>query len=178
MIPLDAFAPLVEDALRRQLDTLEPLLGPFLPGEAIAVTGWATVELDRAERELCERVPGRRFVTAVADPILGARARVEAGRVPGLVLLEPFTEGRLAASLARFGEGPVALYLVVVPGSLDALPSVAAGTNVRLSLPAPGPFGPSVLLAGARPWGPHLLLVEPPQPDHPSASGAGTIGSP
>jgi hypothetical protein len=76
-----------------------------------------------------------------------------------LVLLEPSTEGRLAAALARHGEGPVALYAVVAPRALDSLRALAVAAGVRLSQPAPGPFGHSVLVAGGQPWGPHLLVA-------------------
>ena len=81
----------------------------------LAGVGWATVELDRAEAELAEWLAGDAPDPAAdaLEPVLGARcASAAADGLPGaeLVLLEPTTEGRLAASLARDGEGPCALY--------------------------------------------------------------------
>jgi hypothetical protein len=51
------------------------------------------------------------------------------------VVLEPDTEGRLAASLARFGEGVAVIYL------------------------GDGPPGPGTLVRGGLPWGPHVILL-------------------
>ncbi len=95
-----------------------------LPPIVLAGVGWATVELDRAESELAEWLAGEAPDPAddAADPILGARARLRlADGLPGeeIVLLEPSTEGRVAASLVRDGEGPCALY-VHPAGGLDA----------------------------------------------------------
>ena len=85
----------------------------------LAGVGWATVELDRAEAELDLWLApvadeGEHGPEETDEPHLGARTRVRASPgLPGeaLVLAEPATEGRLAASLARDGEGPCALYL-------------------------------------------------------------------
>lgn len=123
---------------------------------ALIGIGWATVELGRASRELAEALgPALEagFVPAPDDPWLGAYC--ELGRLAGgfaLVLLEPNTEGRVAGSLVRFGEAVVAAYVARVPGrpSLEGRPLVAA---------APGPIGPSRLLASGR-RGPHLVLVD------------------
>src|SRR5215212_5081849 len=78
------------------------------------VVGWATVELDRAEREIAAAVDAQnRTVSDLPDDaLLGATGRLlELGDGRELVLLEPSTEGPLAAALARHGEGPLALYL-------------------------------------------------------------------
>ena len=91
----------------------------------LAAIGWATVELDRAEAELAEWLAAD---GATGDGRCRAAARREGAAAahatgcPGgtLVLLEPTTEGRLAASLVRDGEGPCALYLRA-PAGLDAL---------------------------------------------------------
>ncbi len=65
-----------------------------------------------------------------------------------LVLLEPATEGRVAAALARLGEGPVALYLdgVTVGTADDATPPERTGTGRigRLIRP-PRPSGPFIV---------------------------------
>ena len=106
--------------------------------------GIATVD---AARFLAER-PGLDVVEAPDDEILGARAWIAAGGRSRLVVLEPSTEGRLAASLARVGEGPIALYLE----------STAYAPGARI---ATGPVGRCRLLPGGDVAGPHLLIVEP-----------------
>lgn len=139
--------------------------------------GWATVEIDRAATEF----PMATFAGAPDDPLLGAFARrsVADGR---LVLLEPSTEGRLSATLARWGEGPVALYLAYRG---DERPFSGAGkvATAVVSTVRDGPFGPSAILLGGPITGPHVILVvveaadgarsddgtDPPQP--------GTIGA-
>ena len=89
---------------------------PELPPLLLAGVGWATVELDRAEAELAEWLAGEAPDPAPddvgADPRRAGAPGEAADGLPGaeLVLLEPTTEGRLAASLARDGEGPCALY--------------------------------------------------------------------
>ncbi len=147
----------------------------------LAGVGWATVELDRAEAELhpwLAQAAGRDEVAggpeATHEPHLGARTRVR--RSPGLpgdtlVLAEPVTEGRLAASLARDGEGPCVLYLEAAEG-LEAWRVTAASRGVVTSSVRPGPLGPSVLLAG-RPSGPHLVMVD--RQGSSSAAPGGTI---
>lgn len=122
--------------------------------------GWATVELERAIRELGEalRIPAEAFVPAPDSVALGARCRTVEGVLPGsiaLVVLEPSTEGRLAASLARLGEGPAAVWLTIGDPA-DGGDAISAG-------PArPGPFGPERLIAGDPTRGPHRLSVGPP----------------
>ena len=119
------------------LRVVDGAVAPIVEIAAIVAVGWATVDLDRAERQLEDAgvVPGP--LTA-AGPVaaLGAMSRrVEdsAFGVP-LVLLEPVTEGRLAATLARSGEGPCAI-VVGAPGD-----------------------GPPSLVAGGSTSGPHLLV--------------------
>ncbi|HEX5465393.1 MAG TPA: GNAT family N-acetyltransferase [Candidatus Limnocylindrales bacterium] len=78
--------------------------------------GLATVDLDRTAAALVEADPGLRFSPLEDDLALGAH--VLAATLPdglALRLLEPATEGPLAAFLARFGEGPAVLY-VAGPG--------------------------------------------------------------
>jgi hypothetical protein len=128
-------------------------------GRARAI-GWATVELDRAARELAADLglaPGD-FVSAADSPALGARCRVAAEAHLGgvaLAILEPTTEGRLAAMLARFGEGPAAVWFAAD----DTAATEGLGST-------PGPFGPERPVADGGPSGPRWFLI---------GSGAGTI---
>ena len=137
------------------------------PGDAeqglrLAAIGWATVELDRAEAELAEwleaEVPPAKDV---AEPLVGARARSRrTDGLPGgtLVLLEPTTEGRLAASLVRDGEGPCTLYLRA-PAGLDAWVAAARRRGVTVSAKRKGPLGTGVLVPGPDRAGPHVIVV-------------------
>lgn len=139
---------------------------PELPPMLLAGVGWATVELDRAEAELAEWLAGDAPEPApdASEPVLGARARRRtADGLPGaeLALLEPTTEGRLAASLARDGEGPCALYARPA-GGLGAWLAQARARAVPTSTIEDGPFGPSVLVLGGPVAGPHLLIVDRP----------------
>lgn len=128
------------------------------------VTGWATVELDRAERELAA---GSSLGLAIArdvpdDELLGARCRLVTGGPTGreLLLLEPATEGRIAGSLARFGEGPVAVYVILDEEGFDELVRAAGPAGLVLSAEAAGPFGRQRLVAGGSPWGAHLCVAQ------------------
>lgn len=127
--------------------------------------GWATVELDRAEADLemwlGPPATGADGDASPADETLGARARLREGAgLPGAwtVLLEASTEGRVAASLARDGEGPCALYLRPADG-LDAWEPAARERGVSVGARREGPFGAQVLLA-AGPAGPHIIVTE------------------
>lgn len=127
---------------------------PSLP---IAGIGWATVDLERAQGELDGLITGDPAAPALLpwapmerDPALGARGFVRApiaaepaderatdGREsPALAVLEPDTEGRLAAALARFGEGVLVLYL------------------------GDGPPRPGRLLPGGPAWGPNVVILD------------------
>ena len=97
---------------------------PALVGAGIMAIGWATVELDRAERELAGALAPElgepvRWAPATRDVELGAAAR-RGPAVHGvpLFLLEADTEGRLAAQVARHGEGVLAVY-VRTPAGID-----------------------------------------------------------
>jgi hypothetical protein len=93
--------------------------------------------------------------------LLGAWSRiVTTGDPVRIVLLEPNTEGRLAASLARFGQEPVVMYLEPVVAGEDVR-AAAAAVGILLSEARPGPFGRGRLVLGGSRWGPHLILVEP-----------------
>jgi hypothetical protein len=149
--------------------------------------GWSTVELERTESELEPWLgprpsgppPGIELDRdgLLADEHLGARALLREGAgLPGewMVLLEPSTEGRAAASLARDGEGPCAMYLRSARG-LDAWLDAAREGGVTASARRDGPFGAQVLLAGS-PAGPHVIVTEGRTPVSTDA-GAGTIAS-
>ncbi len=164
----------------------EPIIGGApapepAPGAALSLVAvaWSTVELDRAEADLDPWLlgpdPAQGDGDALADPHLGAHVRLRrSAALPGgtLVLTEPNTEGRLAASLARDGEGPCALYLRPTAG-LDAWVAEARTRGVRISARKPGPLGPAVLLPGRTVAGPHLLIAEA----RATASGRSTIAS-
>jgi hypothetical protein len=127
-----------------------------LPAEADTVgavaVGWATVELDRAARELSHLLAaGAAFAPADASLILGASCRSAPAAQSGLsiALLEPDTEGRLAGTLARNGEGWVATWV---------LPGATGGRT--LSAARPGPFGPERLVLGEPSTVPDRLVVE------------------
>jgi hypothetical protein len=125
---------------------------PWLAELPVAGIAWAAVELDRAAGELAGLAT---FHAAPRDSTLGAasrRARVPERTLPAILLLEPDTEGLLAATLARFGEGVAAIYL----GSLDR---ADVDDTPRLGPPRPGPLGPARLVIGRPRWGPHALVL-------------------
>ncbi len=116
----------------------------------LVAIGWATVELDRWAS----------FAPAPAadDTLLGARCAIvadaaalsaspAASSVP-VALLEPSTEGRLAAFLARHGEGPAVLYLAAQVFEDRSPGDQATGSS---------PFGPARLVSAGR-RGPFLVL--------------------
>ncbi len=160
---------------------LEPVPGgeePPGPGTGGAMTlaafGWATVEVDRAEREL-DLWLGPPAGGEGGDEHLGARARLRRGAgLPGewSIMLEPQREGRAAASLARDGEGPCAIYLRPAVG-LAPWSQRARERRLRIGSERQGPLGRQVLLPG-RPDGPHVIVTEGRSPLSPG-SDAGTI---
>ena len=122
--------------------------------------GIATVDIERfaAERDW-------RMAAAMDDTLLGATAAVTSGAkedmpaaTPSIVLLEPNTEGRIAASLARHGEGPAVVYLWPESGIDDARAEVGR-RGYRPTPIATGPFGRAFAIGGGA-WGPHLVVVE------------------
>lgn len=120
--------------------------------------GWATVDLDRAAREVGASldVPADRFAEAPASVLLGARCRFAAAALDGnigVVLMEPFTEGRLAAALARHDEGPIAVWQRSSDGPFAA---------IALSAEQAGPLGPERLEVGGVTHGPYRLVVRAP----------------
>jgi hypothetical protein len=86
-----------------------------LAGLRVVGVGWATVEADRAFEELATVLGAATgWAAQVRDSLLGATAwRRDPAPADGvqLFVLEPDTEGRLAAYLARFGEGVGVAYL-------------------------------------------------------------------
>lgn len=145
------------DELGDALARLRTAVGPRR-----AVGGWATVELERAEVEVAEALAA---IHALRDPsredapderVLGARCRLlRYAEDRDMLLLEPSTEGRLAAALARYGEGSVALYLLVDAGASER----ARRAGFRLSSEGDGPLGRERLVIAGPRWGPFLLLV-------------------
>ena len=148
------------------------------------VGGWATVELDRTEASFeaaagpSESVAfpatgaapggardefrdarndlGDELRDELRDELLGALARViRTTDQRDVVLLEPFTEGRLAAALARHGEGFAVLYLIA---DTEALVRARAAGFV-LSSVGLGPFGPQRLVVEGPRWGPFLVIA-------------------
>jgi hypothetical protein len=134
---------------------LEPL-----GGVTVVALGYATVDLDEAEDVAKSRFGDVTVRPAPDDALLGARCRiVVVASGPWIVLLEPATEGRLAASLARYGQVPVAEYLATTSDDANAM-AAAASAGIALSPRTAGPFGLERLVLDGAPWGPHLILVE------------------
>jgi len=116
--------------------------------------GWATVDLDRAAAELATELglAAAAFLPAADSIVLGARCRVADAVLPGgaaLAILEPRTEGLLAAALARHSEGPSVTWVSSSDADSQPVASVRSG-----------PFGPERLQPGASPRGPFVLLIE------------------
>ena len=157
----------VDAAERIHAALTEAEAGPLaqLAGVRPVGVGWATVELERAERELCAALglSVDDFGPAASSIALGARCRVAPGGLGdalALVLLEPDTEGRLAATLARLGEGPAVVWLVVEGCDTTAAVSATAAASATMTAAVrPGPLGPERLVLGGPIHGPHHLLV-------------------
>jgi hypothetical protein len=128
---------------------------------AIAV-GWTTVELARAEASIREAAADAvgPFGDAPGDEVIGAHVRAATilwAAIPTLrtiAVLEPSTEGLLAASLARLGEGPAVVWLAR-DATAGVSTDVAAGASPRT-----GPFGPEWLLPGSERGGRPVLVVD------------------
>ncbi len=116
------------------------------------------------------RAQGDRSRTNTSTPSTRLRS---GGGLPGTwtVLLEPVREGRAAASLAREGEGPCAIYVRPVSG-LETWLVAAGARGITVGSPRNGPFGRQLLLAGG-PAGPHVIVTEGRQP----VSGAAAPGT-
>lgn len=118
----------------------------------------ATVELERALAELGVDPAAAR--AAAVDPLIGARVVILADR--GLVVAEPSVDARLAATLARTGEGFAGRYVAIdgEPGFAGARERAAAAGH-DVSREADGPFGREILVLAGRIGSPSLLIVEP-----------------
>ena len=127
------------------------------PGAVTVAEIWATVDTDRTLIDLDARVGS----PVANDELLGARVTVIAATPSRAVLAiaEPTTEGRLAAGLARHGEGPAGQY-VAVGDDLEAARVRAAEVGIGLSRVAAGPFGSSMLVLNGPVSGPHVILCE------------------
>ncbi|MBI3746330.1 MAG: hypothetical protein HY264_07380 [Chloroflexi bacterium] len=150
-------------------DGVEPLLGARALGDAPdrlalaagphqIVSGWATVELDRAEEEVAGLLGLDEPVRASAvddDRVLGARCRLLQAGTTSVLLMEPSTEGRLAAALARRGEGFTVRYLLVDGGA----PERARRAGFMLTSAGRGPFGGERLVVDGPRSGPFLVLA-------------------
>jgi hypothetical protein len=114
--------------------------------------GWATVDTDRAVRELASLLrTGAAFEPAPRSVVLGARCLRGPAAATGswIVVLEPDTEGRVAGFLARHGEGWAATWLAE---------DDTGGQGAR-SKDSSGPFGQEMLEPGGPRWGPYRLHV-------------------
>jgi hypothetical protein len=127
----------------------------------------ATVDLERVLADLGWATDAVRAAVADAraDPHLGAAVVLVQHATEGrLAFAEPTTEGRVAATLARHGEGQCGRYLgfpePASPDALDAFRRRAAVAGVAISRVEDGPFGPSVLLLTGPITGPHLIVAE------------------
>ena len=130
-----------------QIATAVAALARLVPGGATLVgIGWATVDTERLLADLATTAD-LRFGPEVDEPTLGARARVAWSGGTAIVVLEPSTEGRLAAALARRGEGIACLYVAGAAAS-GAPRLTALGRRGRV-------------LTHERPWGPFMILVDP-----------------
>jgi hypothetical protein len=82
------------------------------------------------------------------------------------VILEPATEGRLSAALARHGERPLAAWFVLDASDAAMPPSTVAPAGQLAPAGRAGPFGPERIAPDGAIRGLHRLLV---------GDGAGTI---
>jgi hypothetical protein len=144
---------------------------PPVPAVRLHALGWATVELDRAERELSADLGLAlgAFIEAPDSGVLGAHCRVALDTFPGgvaLVILEPATEGRLSAALARHGEGPLAAWFALDASDAAVPLSTVAPAGQLAPAARAGPFGPERIAPDGAIRGLHRLLV---------GDGAGTI---
>jgi hypothetical protein len=126
-------------------------------GRRVLAVIWATVDRDRILARLLST--GENLAD---DPLLGASVTlVRPADGDPIAILEPVTEGRLAASLARHDEGPAGEY-VEAPIPLDALGAAATAAGLAVSRAADGPFGRAVLVLSPAVVAPHFVLVERP----------------
>ena len=138
-------------------------------GDTPIAVGWATVDSERAiaalEAEL--HIAPAAFAPASDSTALGARCLVARRVLPGggaLVVIEPATEGLLAATLARHDEGPRVVWVMI------------DDVGVRVASRAtPGPFGPERLVPGASSDDLRRLLVSSRAGYHPRMTNQATV---
>jgi hypothetical protein len=130
----------------------------------LVAVAWACVDEGRA------RTLAGEDAVPFSEPVLGADG-FRTDTDPALVACYAVTEARLAAALARGGEGPVALYLAVGDTAVTEVEQRLASASVVTIRDRGGPFGPAVLVRPDRSWGPFLVFVAPP--DAPAAPSAG-----
>lgn len=140
-------------------------------GRLLAV-GIGTVDADRAADRIIRRpadpagTSHETTAVPIDDPWLGGRGvAVDAGGGLRLIVLEPTTEGLLAAFLARSGEGAVAAWVVTARAEAHGM--------VGRSTSRPTALGPVVVVRSGGRWGPYLLGLEGIGP---SAEPGATIG--
>jgi hypothetical protein len=129
---------------RRDAPRDAPLADGF-PAWPIVARIWRTVDVGRTIADL-----GLAAEELGPDDVLGARGvLVRPDDGPPVAILEPSTEGRLAAALARDAEGDAGVYVAPAGGIDEArrsgltLGSVAAGPFGRSALVVPPTAGPS-----------------------------------
>jgi hypothetical protein len=144
--------------VRPELDAVRDLLGDARPVRLAEIHG--TVDLERRLVELGQ--PANIARGAVDDRLLGARVVViERGGEPAIALAEPTTEGRLAAALARLGEGQVGEYIALPAfDTLEAVRGRAREIGIALSSPGSGPFGSGVIVLGGAIGGYQVIVLE------------------
>jgi hypothetical protein len=152
--------------LMRFIEDIEETARPVDIDLDLIAVGWATIDFDRTIGDLTTELGLRSgaFGPAADDVALGARCLVASRALAGsprpldLVLLEPSTEGRLAATLARCDEGPAAAWLAT--GDLPAVTLAWRRAGTTLGSPRDGPLGHASLLLDKPIHGPHRFLVQ------------------
>ena len=107
-----------------------------LPAWPIVARIWRTVDVERTVAAI-----GLATELLDADELLGGRGvLVRPADGPPIAILEPSTEGRLAAALARAAEGDAGVYVAPAGGIEEARRSgIDVGPSAR------GPFGRAAL---------------------------------
>ena len=121
----------------------------------VVATIWQTVDVERTVAAL-----GLRAEAVDDDQLLGGRGViVRPPDGPAVVILEPSTEGHLAAGLARNDEGRAGRY-VAPPGGLDE----ARRAGLAMGGASRGPFGREALAfpPGRPPASGFVVIVDPP----------------
>lgn len=99
--------------------------------------GWATVDLERTLANVASTVAP---AAAENDELLGASGAIVTAGPMVVLILEPATEGRLAACLARHGEGLCAIYIAAEAASVRARATALGRPGVVRDGPRYGPY--------------------------------------